>query len=136
MNCKEKIKNTTKRNEIKKSASTTTKEMSNQDEEKNTRIQIAKLKIFNLSSKILATYETNVLLRGLKFTPTLKRNNIKLKSNIQRYTCRLRLAEFFQNKEDKNSRENLYQKQHTFTPLRNRNIDLDHQIDSLNNLNL
>ena len=34
INCEEKIKNTTKRNEIKKSESTRTKEMSNQDEVK------------------------------------------------------------------------------------------------------
>ena len=32
---------------------------------------------------------------GLKFTPTRKRNNIELQSNIQNYTSRLRLAEFF-----------------------------------------
>ena len=77
---------------MKKSASTTTKEVSNKDEEKNARTQIVKPKIFNLSSKTLSRYQTNILLRGLKFTPTPKRNNIELKSNIQNYTRRLRLA--------------------------------------------
>ena len=54
---------------------------------------------------------------------------------------RLRLADFFQNKEanDYNSK-NLFQKQSTFTPPHNRDLDkdldLDHQIDILNNLNL
>ena len=70
----------------------------------------------------------------LKFTPTPKHNNIELKSNIKNYTRRLRLAEFLQNKEANDS-ENLFQKQSTFTPPRNRDRDLDHQIDVLKNLN-
>ena len=63
------------------------------------------------------------------------RNNIQLKSNTKSYTRRLRLAEFFQNKEANNS-ENLLRKQSTFTPRRKRDRELDHQIDVLNNLNL
>ena len=39
---------------------------------------------------------------------------------------RLRLAEFFQNKEANDSEENLFQKQSTFAPPRNRDRDLDH----------
>ena len=79
---------------MKKSASKTTKEMPNEDKEKNPGTEIVKPKIF--------------LLHGLKFTPTPKRNNIELKSNIQNYTHRLRLAEFFQNKEANDSEENLF----------------------------
>ena len=45
-----------------------------------------------------------------------KPNNIKLKSNIQNYTRRLRHDEFFQNKEASNYEENLFQKQSTFCP--------------------
>ena len=45
------------------------------------------------------------------------------------------LAEFFQNKEGTNSEENLFQKQFTFTLPRNRDRDLDHQVDALNNKN-
>ena len=89
-----------------------------------------------MSRKTLSRYQTNILLLGLKFTPTPKCNNIELKSNIQNYTRRLRLAEFFRNKEAHNSEENLFQKQSTFTPPRKRDRDLDHQIDVLNNLNL
>ena len=74
-------------------------------------------------------------MRCIKFAPTPKHNNTELKSNTQNYTHRLRLAEFFQNKEE-NDFENLFQKQFTFTPPRNRDRDLDHQIDVLNNLNL
>ena len=86
---------------MKRSASTTTKEMPNKDEEKNARTKIVKLKIFNLSSKTLYRYQTNILLRGLKFTLTPKRNNIELKSNIQNYTRRFRLAEFFPKQRNK-----------------------------------
>ena len=110
--------------------------MSNEDKEKNTGTEIVKPKIFNLPSKTLSRYQTNILLRGLEFTPTPKPSNIELKSNIQNYTRRLRLAEFFQNKEANDSEENLFQKQSVFTPPLNRDRDLDHQIDVLNNLNL
>ena len=110
--------------------------MSNEDKEKNTGTEIVKPKIFNLPSKTLSRYQTNILLRGLEFTPTPKPSNIELKSNIQNYTRRLRLAEFFQNKEANDSEENLFQKQSVFIPPLNRDRDLDHQIDVLNNLNL
>ena len=88
-----------------------------------------------LSSKTLSKCQTNILLRGLKFIPTTKHNNIELKSNIQNYTRRFRLAEFYQNKEGNDS-ENLIQKQSAFTPPWNRDRYLDDQIDLLNNLNL
>ena len=79
--------------------------MSNKDEEKNARKQIFIQKCLNLSSKTLSKYQTNVLLRGLKSTPTSKRSNIEIKSNIQNYMRRLWLAEFFQNKETNESEE-------------------------------
>ena len=63
---------------MKKSPSTTTKGMANEDKEKSTGTEIVKPKIFNLSSKTLFRYQTNVLLCDLKFTPTPKRNNINL----------------------------------------------------------
>ena len=128
INNKENLNTTKKGNEIKKAASTTTKELPNKDKEKNARTEIVKPKIFNLLSKKLSRYQTNILLRGLKCIPTPKRLK-EIKSNIQNYTRRLRLEEFFQE-------ENLFQKQSTFTPPRNRDRDLDHQIDVLNNLNL
>ena len=63
--------------------------MSNKDEEKNARKQIFIQKYLNLSSKTLSKYQTNVLLRGLKSTPTSKRSNTEIKSNIQNYMRRL-----------------------------------------------
>ena len=71
----------------------------------------------------------------LKLTPTSKLINTELQSNIKNYKQRLRLAEFFSIKEANDSEE-LFQKQSTFTPPRNRDRDLDHQIDVLNNWNL
>ena len=85
--------------------------MSNEDKEKKDGTEIVKPNIFNSPR-----YQTNILLRGLKFTPTPKRNNIELKSYIQNYTCRLRLAEFFHKNEANDSKENLSQNQSTFTP--------------------
>ena len=110
--------------------------MSDKDKEKKPGTEIVKPKIFNLSSKTLSRYQTNILLRGLKLTPTPKRNNIELKSNIENYTRRLQLAEFFQSKKRNHSEKNLFQEPSTFTPPRNRNRDLDHQIDVLSNLYL
>ena len=123
---KEKINTTTKGKEMKNCASTTTKEMLNEDKEKNARTQIVKSKIFTLSSKMFSRYQDNILFRILKFTPTSKRNNIELKCNKQNYTCKLRSAEFFQNKEANDSEEHLFQKQSTFTLPRNKDRDLDH----------
>ena len=60
--------------------------MSNQDEDKNARTQIVKPIMFNLSSKKLFRYPASVLLRGLKFTPTPKRNNIELKNLTHKIT--------------------------------------------------
>ena len=94
--------------------------MSIKDKEKNSRTDTVKSEIFNLSSKTLSRYQTNILLRGLKFTPTPKRNNIELKFNISNYTRRLRLVEFFQNKEVNKTKENSLQKKSTFTSPRNR----------------
>ena len=74
-------------------------------------------------------------MRGLKRTPTSKRNNIELKSNIQNCPPRLRLVEFFQSKEANTSEENLFQKQSTFIPHGNRGRNLRHQTDVLNKLN-
>ena len=70
-------------------------------------------------------------MRGLKRTPTPKRNNIELKSNLQNYTRRLRLAENFGKEKQKDSEENLFQKQSAFTPSPNRYRDLNHQIEIL-----
>ena len=135
INDQEKMNTTTKRDEIKKSASTTTKKVKPRWREKrqNTYRQI---KILNLSSKRLSRYQSNILLPYLKFTLIIKCNNIELKSNIQNYAHKLWLAEFFQNKEANNAVDNHFQKQSTFTAPRNRDRNLDYEIHVQNNLNL
>ena len=107
--------------------------MSNEDKEKSTGTEIVKPKIFNLSSKTLSRYQTNILLHGLKFTPTAKRDYIEL--SMQNYTCRLRLADFFQSKETNDSEKSLFQNL-PLPPTPNRDRGLDHQTDILNSLNL
>ena len=83
----------------------------------------------------MSRYQVNILLRGLKFTPTPKRNIIQLKSDIHNYTRKLRLTEFFHNTPE-NNLQNLFKTKSHFTQSRNRDRDLDHQIDILNNLDL
>ena len=81
-------------------------------------------------------YQVNNLLRGLKFTPTPKRNIIQLKPDIHNCTRKLRLTEFFHNATENNNLQNLFKTKSYFTPSRIRDRDLDHQIDILNNLDL
>ena len=63
--------------------------MLNKAKGKNTRTKILTPKkyiyiyIFNLSSKKLSRYQTNILFRVLRLTPIFKCNNIGLKSDIQ-----------------------------------------------------
>ena len=81
-------------------------------------------------------YQINISLRSLKFTPTPKSNTILIKSDIHNNTQKLRLKEFFHNAPENNNLQNLFKTKYFFTPSRNRDSDLDHQIDILNNLDL
>ena len=77
----------------------------------------------------------------LKFTPTLTGNNIYLKSDIQAFSPKLRLAEFFDNTSknafDKDiSSQPLIKNESKFYPVKYRNKELDQYIDSLNNLHI
>ena len=85
---------------------------------------------------MLFRYQTYILLRGLKITPTPKRNIIQVRSDIHNYTRKLRLTEFFHNAPENNNLQNLFKTKSNFTPPTNRDRDLDHQIDILNNLDL
>ena len=106
------------------------------EKEVKSQQEIVQPKIFNLSKRKLSSYQVNILLRGLKFTPTPKRNIIQLKSDIHNYTRKLRLTEFFHNAPENNNLQNLFKTKSHFTPSRNRDRDLDHQIDILSNLDL
>ena len=73
----------------------------------------------------MSRYQVNILLRGLKFTPTPKRIIIQLKSDIHNYTRKLHLAEFFDNAHENNNLQNLFKTKSYLTPSRNRGKDLD-----------
>ena len=103
--------------------------MLSEDKRRNARTEIVKPRYFILSSKTLFRYETNILLRDLKFKPTHK-------SNIQNYTPRVGLAEFYQDKEGNDFEETIFEQKCTFIPPRNRDRYLDQESEVLNNLNL
>ena len=79
------------------------------------------------------TWKTiDFLRRGLKFTPTTKPNTIELKRDIQEFTSKLRLTEFFHSENLDSSQETrksvsdpLVKYKSNFYPPRNRNKFLD-----------
>ena len=81
----------------------------------------------------------NVLHRGLKFTPTPLPNKIELKNDVQQFSRKLRLLEFFykenESEEEKSSNDSIIKNKSAFNPPRNRDKILDQNIDSLNSLN-
>ena len=89
-------------------------------------------KIINCSSKPLTERHINLLKPGLKFTPTPKPNTTELKSDIQEFTRKLQLTEFFSSKNLDLPRS----KRSKFYPPRNRNKFLDAIIDFINQQNL
>ena len=56
---------------------------------------MTKPNIFNLPNKILSQQHANVLRRGLKFTPTSLPNKIELKNDVQQFSGKLSLLDFF-----------------------------------------
>ena len=56
-------------------------------------------KIINLPSYSLSNNQKNILIKGLKYTPTSKRNIIELKRDVVEFTRKLRLIEMFSSKE-------------------------------------
>ena len=61
---------------------------------------IIHLKVTNLSSTCLTDTQVRVLSKGLKFTPTPRRNTIEMEKDIHNFTCKLRLTEYFANEND------------------------------------
>ena len=86
-------------------------------------------KVVNLSSKILTEPQVSLLLKGLKFTPTPRSNQIELKTDIKEFCRKLRLAEFF-HKENESEQvqtrdKSLVKDKSNFYPPKNRNHTLD-----------
>ena len=97
---------------------------------------MTKPKIFNLSNKVLSQQHENVLRRGLKFTPTPLPNKIELKNDVQQFSRKLRLLEFFykenESEEEKSSDNSVIKNKSAFNPPRNRDKILGQDINSLN----
>ena len=101
---------------------------------------MTKPKIFNISNKVLSQQHVKVLRRGLKFTPTPLPNKIELKNDVQQFSRKVRLFEFFykenESEEEKSSDDSITKNKSAFNPPRNRDKILDHNINFLNTLNL
>ena len=90
------------------------------------------LKIVNLSSKELTERQIKLLSKGLKFTPTPKKDMCEISADIQNFWMKLRKKEFFEDKsEASDTDESLAKNKSNFCPPRNRNITLDNYIDFL-----
>ena len=76
---------------------------------------------------------------GLKFTLTPLPNKIELKNDVQQFSCKLHLLEFFykekESEEEKSSDDSIIKNKSVFNPPRNRDKVLDQNIDSINSLN-
>ena len=94
-------------------------------------------RVINLSSRKLTETEISLLSKGMKFTPTPKANITELESDIQHYTRKLRLAEFFEDDEVSSSSESddcdengsLVQNKSKFNPPHNRDKQLETYIN-------
>lgn len=71
-----------------------------------------------------------LLKKGLKFTPTPSANTEELEVDIQKFCRKLRLVEFFADKETEDD-ESLIRNKSKFTPKKGRNRELDEYIDSI-----
>ena len=87
-----------------------------------------------MSSTKLSRDQIKLLSKGLKFTPTPRRNVQELKKDTENFTRKLRLIEFFAN-EEANYDGSLVKKKGEFNPPRNRNKTLDIVIDFLHKQN-
>ena len=52
-------------------------------------------KVINLPSTCLTYMQVRVLSKGLKFTPTPRRNTIEMEKDIHNFMCKLRLTVYF-----------------------------------------
>ena len=57
-------------------------------------------KVINLSSTCHTDTQVSVLSKGLKFTPTPRRNTIEMEKYIHNFTRKLKLSEYFANEND------------------------------------
>ena len=73
-------------------------------------------KIINMSSRGLSNEEIKLLERGLKFTPTLKQNRSKLKTDSQEFSRKIRLLEYFNDQQPNGDDKSLVKNPSNFVP--------------------
>ena len=98
------------------------------------------LKILNLSGILLSKSQIKLLSKGLKFNPTPKPDIPEIKRDVQDFSRKLRLSEFFgdendSNKNSQDSCDSLVGNKGKLNPLRNRNKVLGTIIDFLDQQN-
>ena len=82
------------------------------------------IQIINLSQRQLNKTDIKLLEKGLKFTPTPRTSNIEeLTKDVSEFTRKVRLIEYFDDKEDDN--ESLVKNKSNFVPPRGREELLD-----------
>ena len=90
----------------------------------------------NLSGTELSELQIKILNKGPKFTPTPRSNNYEPNADIEKFTRKLRLLEYFADKEGSEDDISLVRNKSHFYPERNRSRHLDMTVDYLNNMNL
>ena len=90
------------------------------------------LRIVNLSSKELRKGQIKLLSKGLKFTPTPKKDMCEISADILNFCTKLRKKEVFEDESDALDRDvSLAKNESNFCPPRDGNITLDNYIDFL-----
>lgn len=82
-----------------------------------------------MSHRDISENEIKLLEKGLKFTPTPKRDNEDLIKDTEEFCRKLRLREYFQNEE--NEDESIVRNKSNFKPQPNRDKHLDNFIKCL-----
>ena len=88
----------------------------------------------NFSSKTINKQAKEILIKqGLKFTPVPGTNLTELRADIRKFCRKLRLIEFFADKEESSDDISLAKPETDFIPERHRDPVLDTYIDYLSN---
>jgi hypothetical protein len=87
------------------------------------------VRIINLSQRHISVNEKKILEKGLKFTPTPRRDSLDLIKDTEEFCRKLRLREYFENEE--NVDKSLVRNKSKFKPQPNRDKHLDDFIKCL-----
>lgn len=100
--------------------------------------EIVQPKVINCSSYKLTPSQISLLKRGLKFTPVPKSSNLnELSADLKSFSRKMRLNEFYGNKSNNSQckeSESIFKKPSHFTPLPERDSQLDMYCDFLKSI--